>query len=247
VRSNEYFPRTPQSKDGRRVRIFVGSAALLAVMLGVFPTALSSGGDGGRPQSAISTTVDPARTYEAALSQYNADWSPLSAAIATATTAIRIDNERLQSDATIYNSNEAGVGCSFNLTHHGYFTSCALGEDLTAQSALDDERAADKARKEDVSQQIKSVQTIESAIGTFVQELDGITWPSSVAPVASNLTQHLSQYREAYAKAEFGLAYGQPISAYSQSLSALESATTVQLINIATALHIPRPSTPTQS
>jgi len=208
-------------------------------MLVAFPIALSSGGDGGQPQNATKATVNPTRTYEAAFSQYEAAVNALSAAIATATAGIRIDNQRLQSDATIYRSNEAGVGCSFNLTHHGYFTSCALGEDLTAQSAADDERAAATARKENVSQQIKSIQTIESAITVFVQELESIPWPSSVAPVVSNLTQHLSQYREAYAKAGIGLAYSQPVSAYSQSITANGSAVTAQLINMSTALHIP--------
>ncbi len=208
-------------------------------MLIAFPIALGSGGDGGQPQNATIATGNLTMTYEAALSQYETALTPLSAAIATATAAIRIDNQRLQSDATMYSNNEAGVGCSFNLTHHGYFADCALGEDLTAQSAVADERAADAARQEHVSQQIKSIQTIESAITVFVQELDSIPWPTSVAPVASSLTQDLSQYREAYAKAELGLAESQPISAYSQSIAANGSAVTAQLIYMST--HAPYP------
>jgi len=207
-------------------------------MLIAFPIALSSGGDGVQPQNATKATVNLTMTYEAALSQYEATVNPLSAAIAAATAAITIDDQRLQSDATIYSNNEAGVGCSFNLTHHGYFADCALGEDLTAQSAVADERAADVSRQEHVSQQIKSIQTIESAITVFVQELDSIPWPSSVAPVVSDLTQQLSLYREAYAKAELGLADGQPISAYSQSITANGSAVTAPLIDMSTALHI---------
>jgi len=207
-------------------------------MLIAFPIALSSGGDGVQPQNATKATVNLTMTYEAALSQYEATVNPLSASIAPATAAITIDDQRLQSDATIYSNNEAGVGCSFNLTHHGYFADCALGEDLTAQSAVADERAADVSRQEHVSQQIKSIQTIESAITVFVQELDSIPWPSSVAPVVSDLTQQLSLYREAYAKAELGLADGQPISAYSQSITANGSAVTAPLIDMSTALHI---------
>ena len=246
MRSNEYFPRTPQSKDGRRFRVVAGSVVAVVVMLVAFPVALSSGGHEGQLQNATRTTVTATRTYEAALSQYETAINPLTAAIATATAGIRIDNERLQSDATVYSGNEAGVGCSFNLTHHGYFTHCALGEDLTAQSAADDERAADMTRKEDVSKQIESIQTIQSAISVFIQELDGVTWSSSVVPVASNLTQDLIQYKEAYAKAEFGLAYGQPVSAYSPTITALGSAVTTELTDMATALHIPRPSPPTE-
>ncbi len=233
------FREPLRARTGGGFGSIAGSVAAVVVMLAAFPIALSSGGDGGQPQNATVAKVNLTMTYEAALSQYEAAVNPLSAAIATATTDIRIDDERLQSDATIYSSNEAGVGCSFNLTHHGYFTSCALGEDLTAQSAVEDERSADVARREAVSTQIKSIQTIESVISVFIQELDSIIWPSSVAPVASDLTQHLSQDREAYAKAEFGLAYGQPISAYTQSITANGSAVTAQLINMSTALHIP--------
>jgi len=239
VRSNDYFPRTPQNRDGRRFRIVAGSVAAVVVMLVAFPIALSSGGEGGQPQNATMAMGNPRMTYEAALSQYEATINPLNAAIATATAGISIDNQRLQSDATIYNTNEAGIGCSFNLTHHGYFADCALGEDLTAQSAVVDERAADVARREHVAQQTTSIQTIVSAITVFVQELDTIPWPSSVASVVSTLTQNLSQYREAYAKAEVGLAYNQPMSAYSQSLAANGSAVTAQLIKMSAALHIP--------
>ena len=238
MRSNEYFPGTRQIKDGRRFRIVAGSVVATIVTLVAFPIPLSSVGREGQLQNATTSTVNPTTTYEAALSQYHTAADPLSAAIATATAGIRLDNERLQSDATTYSSNDAGVGCFFNLTHHGYFTSCALGKYQTALSALEDEKAAEVAKKEDVSRQIESIQTIQSAISVFVQELDSVTWPSSVAPVVSNLTKLLSQYEEAYAKAEFGLAHGQMISAYSQSITANGSAVTAQLINMSTALHI---------
>jgi hypothetical protein len=245
VRSRNYFPRTRQSEDRRKTRIVVGSVAALAVLLIAFPSALSLSGDESR--NALTRTVNPAKTYEAFLSQYEAAWRPLSAAITTATAAVTIQDQRLQSDAATYSSNEYGVGCRPNIVNPGYYKSCLSGEDQDAQSAVDDERAAAVAKKEDLAQQIESIDTMESAINVFVQELNSVSWPPSVAPVESNLTQSLDQYGESYAKAGVGLSYGQPLSAYSQSISAVESTATTQLTDMATALHIPPPSIPAQS
>jgi hypothetical protein len=244
VRSKNYFPQTRQIEDKRKVRIVVGSVAALAVLLIAFPSALSSSGD--ESKNVVTTKVNPAKTYRAFLSQYDAAWRPLSAAITSATAAVTIDDERLQSDATTYTNNVYGVGCRPNIINPGYYKSCVSGEDQTAQSALDDERSAGVAKREDLSQQIKNIETMESAISVFVQELNSVTWPSSVAPVESSLTQSLDDYREAYGKAQVGLSYDQLLSAYSENISAAQSTTTTELTDMATALHIPSPSTPTQ-
>ncbi len=237
MRSRNYFPRTRQIEDKRKVKIVVGSVAALAVLLIAFPSALSSSGD--ESKNVATTTLNPAKTYEAFLSQYDVAWRSLSAAIISATDAVTIDDERLQNDATAYTNNEYGVGCRPNIVNPGYYKSCVSGEDQTAQSALDDEKSASVAKREDLSQQIKSIETMESAIIVFVQELNSVTWPSSVAPVESSLTQSLDDYRETYGKAEVGLSYNQPFSAYSENISAAQSTTTTQLSQMSTALRTP--------
>ena len=98
-----------------------------------------------------------------------------------------------------------------------------------------------------MTKQIRSVQQIDTAITAFVQQLDGIPWPSSVSPVPSNVTHALSDERSTYVQVAADLASGKSISADSQTIAAAMSAVATQLINMASALGIPPPSPPTPS
>ncbi len=151
---------------------------------------------------------------------------------------------RAENDAATFSTDQFGGGCAANLTNPGLYDACVAGEEQTAQGALGDENAANAAKKTDVSKQVTSVQQIETAINTFVQQLDGAMWPPSVAPVVASLTQALANYRNAYAQAAADIAAGQLISVASQAISTAQSAVTTQLTNMAAALGIPPSSTP---
>jgi hypothetical protein len=183
-------------------------------------------------------------TYEAVLSEYNVALVSSNAVIATAAADITTQEERIQNDAKNYSYNESGNGCSGN---PGNFDSCITDEQQTAQIALGDENAATRAAKADVTKQIRSVQQIETAITAFVQQLDGITWPASVSPGPSNVTHALSDERSTYVQVAADLASGKSISADSQTIATAMSAVATQLINMASTLGIPPPSSPSPS
>jgi len=160
------------------------------------------------------------------------------AVITSAGADITIQEEHIQNDVTTYNNNEAGNGCSGNESD---FASCLAGEQQTAQGDLVQENVAARAEKADVTEQIRSVQQIETAIAAFIQQLDGIPWSSSVLPVLSNLTHALTDDGTTYQKVATDLAGGKPFSADSQSIAVAGSAVATQLTNMASALGIPAP------
>jgi hypothetical protein len=98
-----------------------------------------------------------------------------------------------------------------------------------------------------VTKQIRSIQQIETAITAFVQQVDGITWPSSISPVPSNMTHALSDERSTYVQVAADVASGKSISADSQTIAAAMSAVATPLINMASALGIPPPLLPSPS
>jgi hypothetical protein len=181
-------------------------------------------------------------TYEAVFSEYNATLVASDAVIAAAGTDITSQEERIQNDVKTYNGNASGSGCSGNASD---FDSCLANEQLTAQTALGDENAAKRTMKADVTKQIRSVQQIEAAITAFVQQADTITWPSSVAPVVSDVTQALGDERSTYVQVAADLASGKPFSADSQTIATAESAVANQLTSMASALGVAPPSSTT--
>ncbi len=152
------------------------------------------------------------------LSWLNTTWpsSSANAVITSAGADITIQEEHIQNDVTTYNNNEAGNGCSGNESD---FASCLAGEQQTAQGDLVQENVAARAEKADVTEQIRSVQQIETAIAAFIQQLDGIPWSSSVLPVLSKLTHALTDDGTTYQKVATDLAGGKPFSADSQSIA----------------------------
>jgi hypothetical protein len=248
VRSKAYFSPSRRSKDRQKAaRIIIGSVATLAIVFVVLPGALGPGRHPSQDQNTTTTTMslsDIQSTYEAVLSEYNVALVSSNAVIATASADITTQEVRIQNDAKDYNYNESGNGCSGNA---GSFDACITDEQQTAQIALGDENAATRAAKADVTKQLRSIQQIETAITAFVQQVDGITWPSSVSPVPSNMTHALSDERSTYVQVAADLASGKSISADSQTIAAAMSAVATPFINMASALGIPPPLLPSPS
>lgn len=93
-----------------------------------------------------------------------------------------------------------------------------------------------------MSQEETDDQQIATAMSTFVQQLDSITWPTVAVTAASDLAQDLSNERNDYSQEATDLADSQPLSADNDAVTADSSAVTTQEINLATALQIPPPS-----
>ena len=248
MRPRANFSLSRRNSDRRKAAwIIVGSVATLLIVFVVFPTGLSTGRHPSQDQNTTATTIalsDIRKTYEAVYSEYIAALVSPNAVIAMAATDITIQEERLQNDVKTYDYYESGKGCSGTPS---YFASCLLDEQQTAQSALGDESAATRAEKVDVTKQIRSVQQIENAITAFVQQLDGIPWPPSISLVPLGLTHALSDSRSAYAQLAIDLAGGKAASRDRQTIATAGSAVATQLINMASALGIPLPSSPTPS
>jgi hypothetical protein len=241
---------SPSRQRGNRrkaARVIAGSGAALVIVLVVFPDVLGSERHPDQGPNTTTTTMslsDVQSTYEAVRSEYATALVSPNAAIATATVDITKQEGRIRSDVSTYNYNESGGGCSGSAT---YFDSCVSNEQVTAQSALGDENAATLAEKADVTTQIKSVQQIETAITAFVQQLDGIPWPSSVSLEPLSLTRALSDSRGTYAQVAIDLAHDKAISTDSQAIAAAEARVATQLGAMASALGVPTPSSPTTS
>jgi hypothetical protein len=242
------FSLSRQNRDRRKTaRVIVGSGAALVIVLVVFPDVLGGERHPHQGQSTTTTTMslsDVQSTYAAVLSEYNMALVSPNAAIVTATVDITKQEVRIRSDQSAYNYNESGGGCSGSPT---YLESCLSNEQVTAQSALGDENAATLAEKADVTTQIKSVQQIETAITAFVQQLDGIPWPTSVSLEPLSLTRALSDSRGTYAQVAIDLAHDKAISTDSQAIAAAEARVATQLGAMASALGVPTPSSPTTS
>ena len=248
MRSKAHFSPSRQSKDRRRVaRIIIGSVATLVIVFVVLPGELGTGRHPSQNQNTTTTTMslsDIRSTYEAVLSEYNVALVSPNAVIAAAAADITTLEERIQTDAKTYDYNNSGKGCSGDANNFG---SCLTDEQQTAQFALGDENASTRKAKADMTKQIKSVQQIASAITAFVQQLDGITWPSSVSPLTSNLTRALSDQKSTYVQVAADLASGKSISAERQAIATAMSAVATQLTIMASAVGIPPPSSPTTS
>ena len=252
MRSRDYFPPSRQSRDRRRTFwIIVGILAALAVVLVLFPGALSNSGHPHNREETTTTAITlshVSRTYEAVLSQYDAAFVSPNVAIASATADIAKQEQRAaQNDASSYTFHKSGSECSGDVLDPGQYQTCLNGEHLSADSVLSDENAANQAKNADVSRQVTSVQEIEAAISAFAQELQDTTWPSSVSPAVTSLEEALSAYQRTYAQSATDLNDGQPISANSQAVSAAASAVNTELGDMATTLGIPATTTPTTS
>lgn len=250
MRSSNYFPPTRRSRQRRRTLwIVLGLLAVLAVVLVVFPTGLSTG---KHPNQTENTTATPTvshvtHTYEAVLAQYDAALVAANKVIAIATDDIVTQVTRAQNDAASYNNHESGDLCASDALSPNLYQTCLDAEQQSAQSALGDENEATQVEKGDVSTQVASVQEIETAINAFAQQLEGITWPASVSPAVSSLTQALRGYRSAYAQTASDLVAGKPISTDSQPISAAGTAVATQLSNMARTLGIAPGSSPPPS
>ena len=248
MRSRAHVSPSRQSKDRRKVaRIIIGSAASLVIVFVVLPGELGTGRHPTQNHNTTTTTLslsDIRSTYEAVLSEYNVGLASSNAVLATAATDITVLEERIQNDAKTYTYNKSGNGCSGNVSN---FDSCLTNEQLTAQFALGDESLATRRVMADVSKQVKSVRQIETAITAFVQQLDGITWPSSVSLLTSNLTQALIDERSTYVQVGADLANGKSLSAESQAIATATSTVATPLAALASALGIPPPSPVTTS
>ncbi len=227
--------------------MIVGAVATLVILFVVLPGELGTGKKPSQDQNTTTTTMslsDIRSAYEVVLSEYNVALASSNVVIATAGTDITTQEERIQNDAKTYNYNASGRGCSGNLSD---FYACLDDEQQTAQIALGDENAAKRTMKADVTKQIRSVEQIETALTTFVQQLDGITWPSSVSPVESDLRHALDVEKSTYVQVAADLASGKSFSADSQTIATATSAMATQLISMASALGIPPPSSTTPS
>jgi hypothetical protein len=248
VRSNAYSSRPRQSKDRRKVaRTIIGAIAVLVILFVVLPGELGTDKHPSQDQNTTTTTMSLSgiqSTYEAVLSEYNATLVASNAVITATGTDITTQEERIQNDAKTYNYPASGSGCSGNASD---FKSCLADDQLTAQTALGDENAAKRTMKADVTEQIRSIQRIETAITAFVQPLDGITWPSSVSPVESDLTHTLDDERSTYVQVAADLASGKSFSTDSQTIATAKSAVVTQLTSMASALGVPPPSSATPS
>ena len=242
--SKAYSTSSRPRQDRRKgARIFIGAVAALVILFVVLPGELGTDKHPSQDQNTTTTTMslsDIRTTYDAVLSEYNAGLASSSAVIATVATDITTQEERVQNDAKTYNYNESGSGCSGN---SGDFESCLADEQLTAQTALSDENAAKRAMKADVTKQIRNVQQIETAITAFAQQLAGITWPSSLLPVESNLTHALADERSTYVQVAADVASGKSFSTDGQTIAAATSLVATQLASMASALGVPPSST----
>jgi hypothetical protein len=246
VRPRTYFSPSRRRRDRRKVFwIIVGSVAILAVVFLVFPTGLGPGGHSSQDLSTTTTTMslsDIQSTYRAIYSEYGGALVSSNAMIEQGAADMATQERRLQNDITTYNDDETGKGCSGTPT---YFASCLSNDQQTAQSALGDENAATRAKKADLTKQIRAVQQIENAITAFVGQLAGIPWPSSVSLAPLSLTHALSDSRSTYAQLAIDLASGKAISTDSQRIATAGSEVVAQLSNMASVLGIPPPSSPT--
>ncbi len=248
MRSKAYSSPPRRSKDRRKVaRMIIGAVVTLVILFVVLPGELGTGKRPSQDQNTTTTTMalsEIRSTYEAVVSEYNAAHVSSNAVIAATATDITTQEGRIQNDAKAYNYNASGSGCSGNPSD---FDSCLAAEQQTAQSVLGDENAAKRTVKADVTKQIRSVRQIETAITTFMQQLDGITWPSSVPPVESDVTQALGDERSTYVQVAADLASGKSFSTDSQTITTATSAVAIQLTSMASALGIPPLSSTTPS
>ena len=248
MRSKTYSSPSRQNKDRRKVaKIIIGAVAILVVLFVLLPGELGTDKHPSRNQNSTTTTMslsDIRSLYEGIVSEYNTTLVSSNAVIASAGTDITTQGERIQNDERTYNDNESGSGCSGSTSN---FDSCVANEQLTAQTALSDENAAKRTEKADVTKQIRSVQQIETEITDFVQQLDGITWPSSASSVESYLTHALGDERSTYVQVAADLASGKSFSTDSQTIATATSAVATQLASMASVLGIPAPSSTTPS
>jgi hypothetical protein len=241
-----------QKKSSKRNWLFAAGAAVVAVVVLVVVVGGSGSKTPGSPVAltggATATTVNPlpavASAYEGYLNQATAAMNPLNTAVNAEGVDITKQDERAESDATTYTTDEFGGGCTGDISDYTAYDSCVSQEEQAAASALSDENAANAAGRTDQQQQANQDQQEEGDISTFVQQLDSISWPSSVEDVASNLEQALSNDRDVLAQDATDLADAQnfSISADNEALSTATSDVSTELINMATALGISPPS-----
>ena len=238
-----YPSRSRQSRDRRKVtRVVIGAVVVLVLLFVVLPGELNTGKQPSQDRNTTTTTMslsDIRSIYEGIASEYTATLASSNAVIAAAGADITTQGARIQNDGRTYTANESGSGCSGGA---GNFDSCLANEQLTAQAALVDENAAERTAKADVTKQVRSLQQIEAAISSFVQQLDAITWPSSVSSVESSLTHLLDNQRSTYVQVAADVAGGKTFSTDNQPIAAATSAVVTQLTSMTSALGVAVPS-----
>jgi hypothetical protein len=98
--------------------------------------------------------------------------------------------------------------------------------------------------KNDASQIEAADQQTQDAIGTFVQQLDSIGWPTSTRQYAGQLAQSLTDDRNAVGQEATDLLNGLSITQDNQNISSVIADIRTEFINLSTALGIPPPSAP---
>ena len=201
--------------------------------------AASSGNTGntGNGQSALLTSA--ASAYQTDFQQFVSVFNTPNTATGNASADITKQQERIQNDSTTVSNGAGADSCNLNDSN---YESCLSQAQQTENNAESDETAAQTAENNDVSQEETDDQQIATAMSTFVQQLDSITWPTVAVTAASDLAQDLSNERNDYSQEATDLADSQPLSADNDAVTADSSAVTTQEINLATALQIPPPS-----
>lgn len=188
-----------------------------------------------------------ARTFSADTLAYDNAAKPAGTQVQAAGTDITKQNERIQSDDTTYSQNAFGQGCTVGTTLSAY-QSCLTQEEQTANSAESDVNSAQAAIKTDISQEQTAINSISSAIGTYIAQLDAVNWPTSqTRGIAATLEQDLTNERNVDAQLNTELSDGTAITSSKNQLATISSGVSTQLINMATALHIPPPATPSST
>ena len=171
---------------------------------------------------------------------FTADTLAPDAAIAAADADIAKQYDRLSNDQATYRDNQFGTGC--NAADSGTYAACVSQEEQAAAAAQVDETAAQAAVRSDTGQIEAADQQLESAISTYVQRLSAIAWVTAAARQdASQLTQHLTDERNAVGEEAADLVNHRDTAQDNQAIAAAVSSERTDLINLATALGIPAP------
>jgi len=204
----------------------------------------SSSGAAGQPSGEAAgqtgLLASAANAYQSDYRQFEGVFSAPNQAVGNASADITKQNERLQNDETTID--DGGGDASCDPSDFTSYESCLTQAEQTVSNAESDVNAATAAEHNDVAQEQTADGEIVTALSTFVQQLDGITWPSVAETDAANLTQALSDERDAYSQGAADLADDQDVTADNNAITTTGSAVTTQEINLATALQIPPPS-----
>ena len=241
-------PGLPPSPGHSSWKWLLAAAVVVGALLLVGGVLLSHGSSPKTSASSppTSNTVNPiqvaATQFEQYANAYTASVKVPDAAIAAANADITKQDDRLTSDQTTVQNNEFGTGCGAGDPN---FSSCYSQEQQTAAMAQTDETAAQTALKNDAGQIETADQQAQNVISTFVQQLDAIAWPTSLAHQdSSQLEQSLTNERDAANREATDYLNDFSTTQDNQDIATAISQEQTEVINLATALGIPPPPAP---